>query len=181
MPDRSERLKHFLLPTRRITRRIDFTAPPPRRDPARRPAFPQRPDRARHARSLLEEVTRAREEIEELDAEREEAGLDDVAGAVIDVRFIPNADFKLQSLTDERAGIELLSVKDLSGSLANATLFVPEGKLTVLERKIDAHRATARAASRRAACGERSFSTQSTFKLSRTRSSCADSEAPTIS
>ncbi len=64
--------------------------------------------------------------------------LEDCAGMFVDVEFVPNADFPLKSLEDERGGIELVAVTDLSPQLAQATLFVPDGKLRVLESKIKA-------------------------------------------
>src|SRR5262249_35985440 len=53
----------------------------------------------------------------------------------------PNVAFPLKSLTDERPRdkgmyTELVTVKDLEPGLAQATLFVPDGRLGTLERKI---------------------------------------------
>ncbi|MEO8903607.1 MAG: S8 family peptidase [Polyangiaceae bacterium] len=49
---------------------------------------------------------------------------------------MPNEDFPLRSLGDERGKIEIVAVTDLSPTLSQATLFVPDGQLKVLERKL---------------------------------------------
>jgi hypothetical protein len=125
MTDRSGKLEHLFVA--RGTSKRQFTTPRPKRDPNRPPAYPERTNPVGHARSLLNDLTSVARDGDALEAERQNVGLDDCAGAFIDVRFIPNEDFPLKALTDERARIELLTVTELAPNLAQATLFVPEG------------------------------------------------------
>jgi hypothetical protein len=136
MADRSERLKHLF--PQAVTSARAFVTPKLRRDPNTPPAYPQRSDPAGHARSLLQQLAVVQSEGSTLEAERIAEHLQDCSGVVVDVLVVPNADISLQSLSDERAGIELLTVTELSAQLVQATLFVPEGKLVALERKIRA-------------------------------------------
>jgi len=134
MADRSERLKH-LFPGE-VTERRRYTAPGQSRDRNRPPAFPPRSDPAAHAKSLLEQLANVSADSEQLEVARIAEQLQDCTGVVIDVLFVPNKDFPLKSLAQESLGIELLAVTELSPELAQATIFVPDGKLNVLERKI---------------------------------------------
>lgn len=134
MADRSEKLSH-LFPTD-VTSSPRFTAPGSPRDPDRPKAFPLRPDPASHAKSLLRELGNVGSGAASLMAERQRALVGDCTGVFVDVIFVPNEDFPLKSLSDERARIELVTVTELEGNLAQATLFVPDGQLKLLERKI---------------------------------------------
>jgi hypothetical protein len=136
MTDRSEKLEHLFVA--RGTSERPFTTPGTPRDPNRAPSYPQRTDPVAHARSLLGDLSTAARDADALEVERQNAGLNDCAGAFIDVKFVPNEDFPLKSLTDASAQIELVTVTELAPNLAQATLFVPDGKLKVLERKIEA-------------------------------------------
>jgi hypothetical protein len=136
MADRSERLRHLFPESVTSTRR--YTTPKAKRDPNAPPAYPQRADPVAHARSLLEQLAAVASDGPTLEAERIAEQLQDCSGVVVDVLVIPNDDISLQSLADERAGIELLTVTELSPQLVQATLFVPDGKLVALERKIQA-------------------------------------------
>jgi hypothetical protein len=136
MADRSERLRHLFPEAVTSTRR--YTTPKAKRDPNAPPAYPQRADPAAHARSLLEQLAAVASDGATLEAERIAEHLQDCSGVAVDVLVIPNDDISLQSLGDERAGIELLTVTELGPQLVQATLFVPDGKLVALERKIQA-------------------------------------------
>ena len=136
MADRSERLKHLF--PHAVTSTRPFLTPKPGRDPNAPPAYPQRADPAAHARSLLEQLAAVANEGPALEAERLAAQLQDCSGVVVDIMVVPNGDISLQSLTDERAGIELLTVTELSPQLVQATLFIPDGRLVKLEQKIQA-------------------------------------------
>jgi hypothetical protein len=132
--DRVERLPHLF--PQGITESSGFTAPGTPRDPNKPPAFPRRTNPAAHARHLLADLGTTASGAATLGDDRKTQLLDDCEGIFIDIEFIPNADFPLKSLSDERAGIELIAVTDLSPQLAQATVFVPDGKLRVLESKI---------------------------------------------
>ncbi len=134
MADRSERLKHLF--PQAVTSTRPFVTPRPKRDPDQLPAYPQRSDPAAHARSLLGQLALVTNDGPSLEAQRIAEHLQDCAGVVVDVLVVPNEDISLQSLSDERAGIELLTVTELSTQLVQVTLFVPEGQLVALERKI---------------------------------------------
>src|SRR4051794_11514996 len=123
MARRSGTLSHIF--PRNVTSSIAFTPPKPRRNPNLPHAFPYRPDPANHARRLLGDLAAAGSTAAGLDDTRREALLDDAAGMFIDVEFVPNADFSLKSLEDARAGIELVTVTEISIQRAQATLFVP--------------------------------------------------------
>src|ERR1019366_991308 len=141
MPDRTERLVH-LFPDG-VTSERPFTAPgSPRRRPLV-PPYPPRADPAAHVRGLLRELGAVAGDVTRLTADRQTALVEDCSGVFVDVKFVPNEAFSLKSLTDERprdqsAHIELVAVTQLEPGLAQATLFVPDGQLRVLERKVQA-------------------------------------------
>lgn len=141
MPDRSEKLAHLF--PEGVTSERPFTAPPsPRTKPAV-PPYPVRADPVAHVRGLVRELQTVAGDITQLTADRQAALVDDCAGVFVDVTFVPNEAFPLKSLTDERkrdprAHIELVTVTDLEPNLAQATLFIPDGQLQVLEKKIQA-------------------------------------------
>ena len=141
MPDRSEKLGHLF--PQGITTERPFTAPQSPRSRPLVPPYPPRADPAAHVRGLVRELQSVAGDVTRLTADRQAAFLDDCTGVFVDVKFVPNAAFPLKSLTDERprdqrAHIELVTVTELEPGLAQATLFVPEGQLRVLERKIQA-------------------------------------------
>ena len=141
MADRSGRLDHLF--PREGTSSRPFTTPQARRNPDRVPEYPVRANPRAHVGGLIRDLRTVAGDVARLDAARQAALIDDCAGVFVDVKFVPNADFPLKSLTDERprdAGshIELVTVTELGPGLAQATLFVPDGRLHVLERKIQA-------------------------------------------
>lgn len=137
MADRSERLRH-LFPDADATSRRSFIAPRSPRDPNRQPAFPARADPAAHAGALIRDLRSVSQGFATLNDDRRAEQVEDCKGAFIDIQFVPNEDFPLKSLSDERSGIEVVTVTELGPQLAQATVFVPEGELKVLERKIQA-------------------------------------------
>ena len=141
MTDRSEELAH-LFPEGTTSERA-FTAPGSPRSRKEAPAYPTRADPAAHVRQLVRDLQTVSGDVTRLTADRRTALVEDCAGVFVDVKFVPNTAFPLTSLTDERprdqrAHIELVTVTDLEPGLAQATLFVPDGRLSVLERKIAA-------------------------------------------
>jgi hypothetical protein len=141
MPVRTQKLRHLF--PQGITSDRPFTAPGSPRSRPRVPPYPVRADPVAHVRGLVGELRTVAGDVTRLTADRQAALVDDCSGVFVDLKFIPNAAFPLKSLTDERkrdqrAHIELVTVTDLEPGLAQATLFVPEGQLQVLERKIQA-------------------------------------------
>jgi hypothetical protein len=134
MADRSEKLRHLFLTEGTSSK--PFTTPGTPRDPKRPKAFPHRTDPAAHARSLLQELQAVQGTTATLTAERAAAAVGDCTGVFVDVKFVPSEDFPLKSLAHAGAHIEIVAVTDLGPKLAQATLFVPDGQLKVLERKI---------------------------------------------
>jgi hypothetical protein len=131
---RDEKLRHFF-PVG-VTTSKPFT--PPFSPRSNSPRYPNRSDPAAHARKLLAELAATQQAIANLPDERRQELLADCAGSFIDVDFVPNPDFDLKSLEDAGAGIELVAVSDVDAGVSQATLYVPDGKLTVFERKISA-------------------------------------------
>jgi hypothetical protein len=84
------------------------------------------------------EIERVRTEDTHRAEARRAVALEDAEGVAIDVFFTLNADFDLASLEDARAHLELLAVRNVGPNLARATVYVPDGCLSVLERKIEA-------------------------------------------
>jgi hypothetical protein len=141
MAGRSDKLEHLF--PRDVTLPRAFTTPQARRDPDRAPEYPVRANPAAHVSGLIRDLKTVEGDVAKLNTDRQAVLIDDCAGVFVDVKFVPNADFPLKSLTDERphdagAHIELVTVTELGPGLAQATLFVPDGRLKVLERKIQA-------------------------------------------
>ncbi|HEY9422612.1 MAG TPA: S8 family peptidase, partial [Thermoanaerobaculia bacterium] len=72
----------------------------------------------------------------ELQALRENQQLREVTGLNLSFDLDLNPDLPLDSLENRQAGIELLAFRDLGDGKGVATVFVPEGKLKVFERKL---------------------------------------------
>ena len=128
-------LRHHLIERPHQSR--PFTARQTPRTP-HPPAHPLRNDPAAHARRLVAEIERVRTEDAHRAEGRRAVALEDAEGVAIDVFFTPNPDFDLASLEDARAHLEVLAVSDVGPNLARATVYVPDGRLSVLERKIEA-------------------------------------------
>jgi len=150
MPTAEERLRHLILAgtaeARRFTQVNDGGRPKGPRYPRRNPA--------EHGRALLDELSGVLEERAELLSTRQQWQLDEVSGLILSFDVEINPDFPLESLEDRRAGIELLAFRSLEGGVGTATVFVPEGKLSVLERKLADYLDPAKVTSKGARRGE---------------------------
>ncbi len=95
------------------------------------------PDRNRqeHGSALLSQLGELRPHLEEARAVQEEAGLEDGFGLQVEFKSFPDIELAFQSLARERSGIELLNVRHES-NFTLATVFVPDGKLHILENLI---------------------------------------------
>jgi hypothetical protein len=99
------------------------TAPPPARD------------RVQHGGALLTQLEQVRREQQQLAADAVDLGVESRLGIQIAFESFPGVEMAVASLADARQGIELTNVRHLDGKVL-ATVFVPEGKLTVFEAKL---------------------------------------------
>lgn len=98
---------------------------------------PQR-ERGPHGQALLRQLGRLSLDAQRLAQERAARGLDPAAGMVIALHFSSDADFDFKTLEWKRDGVEVLSVVD-AGEGPAVALYVPEGKLLALEKRIRAY------------------------------------------
>ena len=134
MPPSDERLRHlFLTGTARI---LPFTTP---NQGGRRGGPPTR-DLNRHGQALVADLTRlVQAEPDRLDLRRTH-GLEEATGTAVSFEVVLNPALSLESLEDKSAGIELLSFRRSTGEETGvAVVFVPDGKLAVFERKLQAY------------------------------------------
>lgn len=103
-------------------------------------ALPKRV-RAEHAEHLLGAFDRARESLEDLRERRRAVGIAENRGAYLEFESDPDLQLALRSLdrTGTSPPIELVAVRELGQSML-ATVFVPDGKLEILERLITRYR-----------------------------------------
>jgi hypothetical protein len=88
---------------------------------------------------LLGQLSQLKSTAQEAKKVQKQAGMDS-AGVGLQIQFssLPDIELAFQSLSDARAGIELLNVRH-DDHHTYATVFVPDGKLDVFERKIQAY------------------------------------------
>ena len=93
-------------------------------------------NRQEHGRKLLRQFEQLRHESDKLIKEQKAYGID-AAGNGIYLQFESDPEFELkfESLEVIRSGIELLTVQ-MVGEKNLATVFVPEGKLDILTKKV---------------------------------------------
>lgn len=101
-------------------------------------ALPER-NREAHANALLEQMRFVVNASQEIAAIRQEAGIEREGGLYLAFKGTQGFGLPIESLGDERAKIELLSVRNTDeGQLA--TVFVPANKLSTIERKVTQYR-----------------------------------------
>jgi hypothetical protein len=107
---------------------------------SRGPSSPLVPSRNRqqHGATLLNQLNAVRMRQTELAAEAEQYELESRIGIQIEFENIPGVELAVESLADARQGIELLTVRRADARIY-ATVFVPEGKLTAIDTKIQAY------------------------------------------
>jgi Subtilase family len=132
MPTTEERLRHLILAGTAEARRFTQVNVGGRPEG---PRYPKR-DPEEHGRALVDELSGILEEQAELLSKRQQRQLDEVSGLILSFDLEINPDLPLDRLEDRRAGIELLAFRSIEDGIGTATVFVPEGKLTVLERKL---------------------------------------------
>ena len=97
-----------------------------------------RRNRQAHGSALLQQVDRLKPELEQAKAQQQQVGMQDGFGLQIEFESFPDIELAFESLAAERSGIELLNVRhDVHRTFAS--VFVPDGKLHILENKINAY------------------------------------------
>lgn len=130
MPDNEPiKLPHFLI--------TDTAHTEPYTSPSSRGKSFQLPRRQResHGQGLLRRFDELRGESESIIEEQKAFGIDAGNGICIQFESEPDFELKFESLEAIRSGIELLAVQRRDNKTF-ATVFVPEGKLDILTRKI---------------------------------------------
>ncbi len=100
--------------------------------------FPPR-NRQQHAQSLLQKLDSVKTVAQERNDERTSFGIDGHGGICLEFESSVDCDLQFESLENVRSGIELLGVKEVADKKI-ATVFVPDGQLEQLEKKILAYR-----------------------------------------
>lgn len=135
MPPEDVRLHpHILDPTAAASR--DFKTPRPGRGTT---LSLQARDRAGHAAHLLSQLEQIERSAQQRIAEQRAEGVDAGNGIYLQFDSEPGFDLKFESLEFSRSGIELCAVKK-SDNRTQATVFVPEGKLSFFLKRITDYR-----------------------------------------
>lgn len=98
---------------------------------------PQR-DRQAHGRGLLQQFDTLKPEIETSCSLQAEAGLEEGFGLQIEFESFPDIELAFESLAKEGSGIELQNVRHEENKVL-ATVFVPDGRLHILENMVIAY------------------------------------------
>ena len=98
--------------------------------------YPKR-DRDEHGKVLLERLNETREQLRQLQARREEAGIEDADGDVLEFQYRPNSDFTASSLERTRSGILLYNKRETSDARGTAAVYVPKGKLDNVQARLE--------------------------------------------
>ncbi len=96
-------------------------------------------DRAQHAAHLKRRIEEAQQALEERVADQKAQGIDADTGITIQFESEPNFEMKFDSLDMARSGVELLNVKTTPDGRTLASVFVPEKKLTLFLKRVDAY------------------------------------------
>jgi len=129
MPDQERRFPHFVLE--------GFTETERYRSPKQGGgggAVPQR-NRRTHGGALLRQLRALEREMETARQAQIEAGLEAGFGLQVEFESFPDIELAFESLARERSGIELFNVRH-EGTVTKATVFVPDGKLSLFEHWI---------------------------------------------
>ena len=97
-----------------------------------------RQNRQTHGQGLKRQIDALKPVVAQAREAQKEAGMEDGFGLQIEFESFPDIGLAFESLAAERSGIELLNVRhDENKTLA--TVWVPDGKLRVLENKVAAY------------------------------------------
>jgi len=128
-PNETDKLPHILLKDTALTE-------PYTPFPSRGKTFKLPPrDRQAHGQKLLRKFEQLRHDSDQLIKEQKAYGIDAGNGIYVQFESDPEFELKFESLEVIRSGIELLAVQMVGGKNL-ATVFVPEGKLDILTKKV---------------------------------------------
>jgi hypothetical protein len=126
---------HLIIPITAAAMR--FTSPST--GPRERMNLPPR-ERAEHAQGLLSKIEALSPEAAARIEEQKAVGLDDGLGIYLTFESTPHFPLKYESMDLAQSGVELCTVKTLADNRMQATVFVPDGKLDLFLKKIEAYR-----------------------------------------
>ncbi len=117
--------------------RQDFATPRPGRGKS---LSLQQRNRAQHAAHLLGQLEVIQERVEERVTAQKAEGVDAGNGIILQFESETGFDLKFESLDFSRSGIELLAIRLAANNRVQATVFVPDGKLTFFLKRITDYR-----------------------------------------
>jgi hypothetical protein len=132
MPQVNVRLHPHIFDPRAATSQ-NFSTPRPGRGKA---LSIQAREREQHAAHLLKQLGQIEERAKERIAGQKAKGVDAAIGIYLQFDSDPGFDLKFESLEFERSGIELCAVRRTPDKRIQATVFVPEGKLTFFLKRV---------------------------------------------
>lgn len=115
----------------------DFVTPRPGRGKA---LSLQARNRAQHAEQLLAQLKDIDEKTVERVAAQKAEGVDAGNGVYLQFDSEPGFDLKFESLDFGRSGVELCAVRRAADDRVQATVFVPDGKLSFFLKRIEDYR-----------------------------------------
>ncbi|MDK1024091.1 MAG: S8 family peptidase [Gammaproteobacteria bacterium] len=95
-------------------------------------------NRQQHGGRLLQQLEALKPDVEQARSQQEFAGLEEGFGLQVEFESFPDIELAFESLARERSGIELLNVRHENERML-ATIFVPDGKLHILENLVTAY------------------------------------------
>ena len=134
MDPSSYKYPHILLPQTSDTERFISPKSGPR-GPYKTPPR----NRETHSAFLIKQLKDTKQQSLVYSEERKALGIDAQDGIYLQFKSDPEFELKFESLEFRPSGIELLAVKDHNG-VTFATVFVPEGKLSIFINKIEKYR-----------------------------------------
>lgn len=97
-------------------------------------------NRAQHAADLVEKLVTVSQENDARVEEQTDLGITDAQGIYVSFLSAPNFDLRFESLDLARSGVELCTVKTTSDNRQLATVFVPDGKLSLFINRVESYR-----------------------------------------
>ncbi|TKC97101.1 S8 family peptidase [Polyangium fumosum] len=125
-----KKLRHLLVPNTSVAE--------PYASPVMGGGKPRLPpvERARHGEQLLEQLERARQELQSRDADRDVVAFEARRGLYLEFASAPGFELALDRLDLPSAGIELVAKRDV-GPVTYATVYVPEGQVAQFTKRVE--------------------------------------------
>jgi len=95
-------------------------------------------NRQQHGAQLRAQLDQVAQDQVEIDAASERYDLASTLGIQVAFESVPDVEMAVESLADATQGIELLNIRHSENQVL-ATIFVPQGKLTAIEKKLQAY------------------------------------------